>query len=1222
MTVGFRSISVYPQSMPNRRRILVLVPGAALLAGTTLLASVSAPSNNTEEPAAVRYGRDIRPLLSDRCFSCHGTDPETRAADLRLDSFDDATRDLGDGYRAIVPGDPDASLLLERISAVDPHEQMPPPEANKPALSPEEIEAVRAWIAAGAEYEDHWAFEAPRNTRAPDLEDDWCRNDIDRFILQRLDQAGIQPNGPADRSTLVRRAFLDLTGLPPTPEEVAVFEQDQRPDAWERLLDRLMNTEPYLTRYAERMATPWLDLARYADTAGIHMDAGKQMWPYRDWVLKAFRENMPFDQFTIDQLAGDLVEEPTLDQLIASGFHRNHVTSDEGGAIAEEYLLEYAVDRVETTSAVWLGLTVGCARCHDHKFDPITQEDFYGLIAFFNNVDQPGIYSQIPDANRAFEPAIEIPRPESAARLAAIDGEITEIERARATPTAEELQALNSYLDGLRGEEGFVWRRGKVLEARSEGGAAMQVLDDDSVLATGASPSEDHHVVTLRLGEGRFDAILLEAMTHESLAAGGIGRASNGNAILSGITVEAVSSVDPAERRSVELGWAWADHEQPDADYRVVNALRPDDGRVWAPQSHSLPGPRTLLFLADRPFGYPGGTDLVVRTSYESPYAQHVIGRTRIHAARSSDRLRATLPVANSNWYITGPFPIANGPEGYDTTFGPEQVRILDLGARFVVDEDESGGDGWRFAPGVVDGTPVGLAQGLGAEFIARELWSPDARDLPISVGSDDGVQIHLNGELVLEDRTDRGVAPDQNRAVLKLRPGYNLLVYKVVNTGGPAAMYYRADPPESQLPPQAVANLIPDDLVRPAVAAAGEESLRIRVSPRYRTLGERVASLREERTGLLDDVPKTSIMRERAMPRPTYVMNRGLYDDPDETRPVERAVPAVLGSLPADLENPDRLDLARWIVGPDNPLTARVIVNRFWQQLFGRGLVESVEDFGYQSAWPSHPELLDHLSIEFRDGGWDVRALLRRIMNSATYRESARIRPDVSEADPGNELLAHFPRQRLEAEQIRDQALYASGLLIESFGGPSVKPYQPEGLWREVAMLQSNTRNYERGYGDDLHRRSLYTYWKRACPPPSLLAFDAPTREYCNTRRLTTNTPLQALVLWNDPQFVEAARMLAARVLLGLPDADDRTRLDRMFRLATASPVPDAVAPVVLETLEGFRTRYAGDPEAANGLLAVGDIPVPEGVDPSELAAWSMIANAVLSSDSAIVKD
>lgn len=1211
--------------MAIRSGIEMLVAGATLLAGTSLLASVAGPADSVEEAdhsSIVRYGRDIRPLLSDRCFSCHGTDPESRAADLRLDSHLEATRDLGDGYRAIVPGDPEASMLLDRISSGDPHEQMPPPEANKPLLSTEEIEAIRAWIASGAEYEPHWAFQKPEESNPPPTGEDWSRNEIDRYVHQRIVDAGIRPNPEADRSTLARRAFLDLTGLPPSPEEIARFESDDRPDAWERLLDRLMTDEPYRSRYAERMATPWLDLARYADTAGIHMDAGKQMWPYRDWVLRAFRDNMPFDRFTIDQLAGDLVENPTTDQLVASGFHRNHVTSDEGGAIAEEYLLEYAVDRVETTGAVWLGLTVGCARCHDHKFDPITQADFYGLIAFFNNVEQPGIYSQIPDANRAFEPAVEIPRPESKLRIATLDEEIAGIERDRSTPSEEERRALTSYLDDLRGEAGLAWHRPEVVEAISEAGATMDILDDGSILATGENPDDDHHVVTLRLGEGEFDALLMEAIPHESLPAGGIGRAGNGNAILSGITLEAVSSTDPSQRREVSLGWAWADHEQPNSDFRITNVLRPEDGRVWAAQSHEIPGRRTLILLANQPFGYPGGTDLVVRSSYRSPYAQHVIGRTRMQVARSSKALRAVLPIAASNWYITGPFPIKDGAEGYDRDFGPDSITEIDLLAKFGARDDGSGGDTWRYAPGVVDGTSVTLAQGLGAEFIAREIWSPDHRALPISIGSDDGVQVYVNGRLVLEDRTDRGVAPDQNRAVLELRPGLNTLVYKVVNTGAVAGMYFRADPPQTELPSQAVATLLPSDTVRSTIATAGEESLRAKISPRYRELGEEVENLRDERGRLLAGVPKTSVMKERAMPRPTYVMNRGQYDDPDESRPVERAVPVVLGSLPDDVQDANRLDLAEWIVGPDNPLTSRVIVNRFWHQLFGRGLVESVEDFGYQSAWPSHPELLDHLAIEFREGGWDVQDLLGRIMSSATYRQSARIRPEVAAVDPGNELLARFPRQRLEAEQIRDQALYAAGLLVESFGGPSVKPYQPEGLWQEVAMLQSNTRNYEQGDGEDLHRRSIYTYWKRACPPPSLLAFDAPTREYCNVRRIATNTPLQALVLWNDPQFVEAARMLAARVLRGLPDADDATRLDLLFLLATAGPVPEAAAPAVIRTLEAFRTRYAEDPDSADQLLMVGESPVPAGLESPELAAWSMIANAVLSSDSAIVKD
>ena len=1224
---------------PDRTAALglaVILPALALAAtatrpvdGPKASTPVDGPRTDTDQQpvrraSSVRYGRDIRPILSDRCFLCHGTDPATRAADLRLDTFEDATRDLGGGFAAIVPGDAAASLLLERITADDPHDVMPPPEANKPALTDAEIETIRTWIDAGAEYEPHWAFTPPVAPPVPNLADDeWSRNDVDRFVLRSLREVGIDPNPEAAPETLARRAFLDLTGLPPTPAELDAFLADDRDDAFDRLVDRLMTEEPYRTRHAERMATPWLDLARYADTAGIHMDAGKQMWPYRDWVLKAFRDNMPFDRFTIDQLAGDLVENPSLDQLVASGFHRNHVTSDEGGAIAEEYLLEYAVDRVETTGAVWLGLTVGCARCHDHKFDPITQADFYGLISFFNNVEQPGIYTQQPDSNRAFEPAIEIPRPEDQARVEAIDEEITSIEIAKATPTDEERAALDRYLSALRADGDPDWRMPSAIEATSEGGATLQVLDDGSVLATGENPGADHHRIVWRLDDdARIDTFLLEALPHETLPNGGIGRAANGNAILSGISIEAVSVADPTQRVAVPLNWAWADHEQPDGDFRIVNALRGDDGRVWAPQSHVIKGRRTLMFLADEPVGFDGGTDLVVRTSYESPYTQHVLGRTRLRAGRATEAVLAALPVARSNWYITGPFAISGGPEGYDTVFGPETAIGLDFKTRFRTDENGAGGDTWRYAPGVKDATAVNLAQGVGAEFVACEIWSPTDRQVPISIGSDDGVQIHLDGVKVFERRVNRGVAPDQDRTVLPLKKGRNTLVYKVVNTGGAGAMYFRADEADSVLSGPAVASLLPADTIRPEVATAGEESLRIRMSPRYRELAARAESLLTERGEILANVPKTSVMRERAMPRPTYVMKRGRYDDPDESRPVDRVVPAVLGSLPTDIETPDRLDLARWLVGPDNPLTARVVVNRVWSQLFGRGIVESIEDFGYQSAWPTHPELLDHLAVSFRDGGWDQQALLREIMTSATYRQSARMRPEIREMDPGNHLLATFPRQRLEAEQIRDQALYAADLLVESFGGPSVKPYQPDGLWREVAMVQSNTRNYQQGSGDDLHRRSLYTYWKRACPPPSLLAFDAPTREYCNVRRLPTNTPLQALVLWNDPQFVEAARMLAARVLADAEATDDPARIDLLFRLATSHPADESIRPAVAETLDAFRSRYAADPEAARSLLMVGQIEPPAEIDPAELAAWSMIASAVMSSDAAIVKD
>lgn len=1205
--------------MVEVKRIHAIVV-ASILAPTLLLglasddaSSPATPIDTAESGDSLRYGRDIRPILSDRCFLCHGPDAATQMADLRLDSFADATREV-DGLAAIVPGDPEASLLFERITTDDPHDVMPPPKSGKRAITDDEIDLIRRWIEAGAEYEPHWAFEPLLAPAVPaGIEDDWSRNDIDRFISRRLDRAGMTPAPEADRETLARRLFLDVTGLPPTPDELDGFLSDRSPDAYERLVDRVLTEEPYRTRLAERMATPWLDLARYADTSGIHMDAGRQIWPYRDWVLEAFRSNMPFDRFTVDQLAGDLLPDPTIEQLIASGFHRNHVTSDEGGAIADEYLLEYAVDRVETTGAVWLGLTVGCARCHDHKFDPISQQDFYNLIAFFNNVEQPGIYTQVPDSNRAFEPALEIPREEDAERIATIAAKIATLESERSTPTPEEQAAVDDYLAGLGSGGGFGWTPAAPVRADSRDGATMELLDDGSVLATGTNPADDEVTVSYLLDGGRHDAILVEALPHESLPGNGTGRAPNGNSILSGITVEAVSTADPTRRVDVPLTWAWADHEQPDGDFRITNALRPDDGRVWAAQSHGIPGPRTFVFLAAEPFGFEGGTELVVRYGFDSRYDKHAIGRTRLQVGSADASIRTSLPVASTDWYIVGPYPTTTGEEAYNTAYGPEGSGPLAFGTKY---RDLA----WRHAPGVVDGRNVTLAQGIGAEYVGREIYSPTARNLSVSLGSDDGIQVFRNGEKIFDRRVNRGVAPDQDRIQVPLIAGLNTLVLKIVNTGGAGGMYFRVDPPESELPSTAVALLLPASSVRPPALASANESIRVRRSPRYRRLNEEIGALNAERTKLVEDVPKTMIMQERKTPRDTYVMMRGLYDQPDRDRPASRAIPSVLGSLPTDVENPDRLDFARWIVSDDNPLTARVEANRVWAMFFGRGLVESVEDFGYQGAWPSHPELLDHLAATFRDGDWDRLALIRRILTSATYRQSARRNPRSLEIDFDNVLLSSFPRQRLSAEQIRDQALFASGLLVERFGGPSVKPYQPEGLWREVAMLQSNTRNYEQGYGDDLYRRSVYTYWKRASPPPSMLALDAPTREYCSTRRLTTNTPLQALVLWNDPQFVEAAKLLAATVIER--EATDEARFDLLFRITTASPPSDSIRATLRDTIARYRNRYQKAPEDAAALIAVGETMPPDDLDPAELAAWTMLANAVLCSDAAIVKD
>ncbi len=1166
-----------------------------------------------EEQGPVRYGRDIRPILSDRCFLCHGPDRAKQQAGLRLDIRDEATAPRRNGA-AIVPGNAEASDLWRRINDHDPDRVMPTPESGKRPLSDGEKNLIRRWIDEGAAYESHWAFTPPVESAVPAVRDaDWPRNDIDRFVLSRLEKARATPSAEAEPADLVRRLFLDLTGLPPTPEEIDAFLADTRADRYERLVDRLLTEEPYRTRYAERMSVPWLDIARYADTCGIHMDAGRQMWLWRDWVIEAFRQNKPYDAFIVEQLAGDLMPDATIEQIIASGFNRNHVTTDEGGAINEEYLLEYAVDRVNTTGAAFLGLSVGCARCHDHKFDPVTMEDFYSLIAFFNSNEEPGLYSQQPDPNRAFEPFIEVPRKDQEERLSLLAEAERVAREQQATAGEGEKAELEAFVAGVRA--GFGEVTAEVASAESAGGATMTVQADGSVLAGGKNPDNDEHTIVLRTAAKGMRVLMLEAMGDPSLVAGRVGRAPNGNAVLDHIAVEAVSIADPSRRETVDLVWAWADYEQENGDYRAVNALTKDEGRQWAVRSHEVGGMRTALFAAARDFGFDGGTELRITLNYKSPYAQHVFGRVRLTPMTASSDALAKLPHAVSGWYIAGPFSGEPGA-AYGIEYGPELEQRFARGKKFKKGDQE---DGWRYAPGVVDGQVARLAASVGAEFVARQIYAPTARKLELSMGSDDGLVMYLNGTKVHENRAQRGAAPDQDRVSVDLVPGENFLVCKVVNTGGAAGFYARALERDDEFAPAMLALVAGDARVRPEAVEAGRNAWRIRFSPTFVAAQKEIDRVAAERADLLKSTPKTMVMREMDSPRDTFVHMRGAYDHPDANRRVERAVPVALGALPPDAPR-NRLGLAQWLVSRENPITARVTVNRIWEVLFGNGIVRTSDDFGFQGEWPTHPDLLDTLAVRFQENGWDMGALVRDIVTSATYRQSSRVRPEVAEADPGNRLLAYYPRQRLSAEQIRDQALYVAGLLVEKPGGPSVKPYQPEGLWQEVAMLQSNTRTYQQGMGDDLWRRSMYTYWKRAVPPPTMLTLDAPTREFCTTKRLVTNTPLQALVLWNDPQFVEAARMAAERTIRSADD--DRTRIVGLFRRATGTEPSPALEQRMLETLAANRARYRENPEDAERFLDVGEAASSAEIEAGELAAWTLLANAVLSSDATIVKD
>lgn len=1199
--------------------------GAALLAaftcsnfasGNSLRAqapteSVTASATPVALPAApIRYGRDIRPILSDRCFRCHGPDQGERAAKLRLDLRAAAIADR-DGEAAIVPGDAGSSLLVQRIRSHDPDQRMPPPSSKKAPLTQAEIGLIEQWIEAGASYEEHWAFVVP--TSAP-LPAGASIHPVDRFLAHAQQQAGLATAPPADRATLARRVFLVLTGLPPTPSELDAWLADTREDAYERLVDRLMQDEPYATRHAEHLASIWLDAGRYADTSGIHMDAGRQAYLWRDWLIDAIRDDKPFDQFVVEQLAGDLLPDATPEQIVATGFLRNHVTTDEGGAINEEYLVEYAAERTATVGSVFLGLTVGCARCHDHKYDPIRQRDYYRLFSFFNNNEEPGLYRQSKNAFRALEPNLSVPTELQEQRRAELGLAIETASSVLDDLDPNEQRGYRDFLSEATGTLGLHWTRPRVVSAKSDGGATLTVLDDGSVLGSGKSPGDDRQTYLLQTGATEQRWLCLEALPDDRLPKGLLSRASHGNAVLQHIQFEIRPSEGDGEGPGVwqplQVRYALADVEQQNGDFGIGNALV-DDGIGWAVAGHNVPGPRAAWFLTDEPFGFEGGTELRVTLAYDSRYTQHVLGRVRFATSRGTSAGLDTMPVATTGYYTCGPFPQKQKQAVYETDSGPEAARGIDRSKKF-------GKRKWQYRDKLKRGATNLVESGRAATYVAQRLWSPNARAVTVAIGSDDGFVLYLDGERVGGRRVDRGVALDQDRVELKLSKGPHLLVLKVCNTAGAGGFAIQHLPGEHELHDDLFLAMVPDvlgDRVR------GEKLLhayRSNRSPVYRKRSGALASLQKELKGLDKSVPQAMVMQERNMMRATYVLARGEYDQPDKDQAVQRELPQMFGKLADDLPR-NRLGLARWLVSSQNPLLRRVSVNRLWEFVFGAGIVRTSEDFGLQGEWPSHPELLDWLACEFEGNGHSVRKMLRLMVTSAAFQQRSRV-SETRERDPDNRLLSWFPRRRLTAEAIRDQALYVAGLLVERSGGPSVKPYQPEGLWREVAMVQSNTRIFRQDQGDALWRRSLYTYWKRACPPPNLSTFDAPTREFCTIRRSVTNTPLQALVLWNDEQFVEAARLLATRTALKHRDA--KQRLTAMYRRTTGRELRGKQAELALFTLRELQKRYQQEPKAADQLLTVGKTMRDQTIAPAELAALTMLASAFLDLDATIYVD
>ncbi len=1030
-----------------------------------LLAALFAP---LEAAQPIDFNRQVRPILSENCFKCHGFDEKAREARLRLDERESATQPAKSGESPIVPGHPERSELIFRVT--DEFEPMPPAKTGK-KLSSVEIATLRQWIAEGAAYQPHWSLVAPQAAALPPVrQSDWPRNEIDRFVLARLERENFSPAPEANPATLLRRVSLDLTGLPPTIAALDALLGDPAPQAYERAVDRLLASPAY----GERLATDWLDAARYADSNGFFRDNTRQIWPWRDWVIGAYNRNLPFDQFTLEQLAGDLLPDATDAQRIATGFNRNHMVTGETGVIDEEYRVEYAADRLETTATVWLGLTVGCARCHDHKFDPISQRDYYRLFAFFNSGVEKGLIG--PDDP---PPVMDVATAEQRTeleRLSADRGKAVAAFAKIAEPLATPLAAWEK----TAGAELKISRERLVAHVDFE---AETTPAADSALPRAAEKGAVYYETGLVGKAAVFDGMQhLELPSHVPLAAEqpwtvGVWVKPTANLVC------VVSKIEPAgDRRGFELIWA-----------------------------------KGLLQI-----------NLVDR------------------------------------WVVSAIEVVSRGP-----------IKRADWNHLIV------SYDGSRTAAGLsvfADGLPLPL------NVVRDSLRGSITNAEPVRIGRRDS-GLGFNGQLDELRMLSRAVQADEARTWFWSERLHGILAL------GPE----KRDAKQKKL------------LLDCYIERHGE--------PGTREAHRQAAHAREAEESFRATLPKTLVMQETATPPPTHVLKRGQYDAPGEL--VEAGVPAVLPPLPADAPR-NRLGLARWLTSPSHPLTARVAVNRLWLQCFGEGLVPTLNDFGAQGETPLHPELLDWLAVRFVQDGWDVKKTLRRIVTSATYRQSSIGTATPGQRDLENRLFARGPRFRLSAEMIRDQALAASGLLVEKIGGPPVKPYQPPGLWEAVSY--NGELSYQVDRGEGLWRRTLYSHWKRTSPPPGVQLLDGPTRETCVVRRPRTNTPLQALLLLNDETYVESARALAA-LTLARDAASDEERMRDLFRCAT-SRWPDAKESATLLGLHARQhARFAADPAGARRLLEVGFSPRGRELDTVALGSWTVVAQAILNLDEVITR-
>ena len=1028
----------------------------------------------------ISFNVQVQPILSSNCYLCHGPDSGSRKAGLRLDRGTFAFQARDNGKAVLIPGHPEQSEVYRRISSTDPTEMMPPPKSHH-ELKPEEIAIIKAWIKQGAAYQEHWSYIKPVRASVPWpswSHWSWPANPIDNFVLAKLEQNKLEPQPESDRRSLIRRVTLDLTGLPPTPAEVDAFVQDTAANAYEKVVDRLLASPAY----GENEARYWLDAARYGDTHGIHIDNYRSMWPYRDWVINAFNKNMKFDQFTIEQLAGDLLPNATLEQKIASGFNRCSPSTGEGGSINDEVLAMYAKERVDTTSEVFLGETMGCAACHDHKFDPISQKDCYSMAAFFRNTTQPALDGNRGDA----PPSVLVPAPADRPRWDALPGEIATVQKpldAKITQVKTMLPKLAKDLD---------WT------------VTLKPVNADKLEFS--LPLREGAGKQITTGDGKVAQLSVVPKWGEGPA----GKAPVFDGKIVGTPFADVGNFDTTDGFSASF-WTKAGAK---AGGVFLAHLDPNDNqRGWEIQ----------------------------------------LDQNRISVALNSGPQKTVKATTDKNltqdmWQ--------NVCVTYDGSGKAEGIRIYFDGDRqsFKADIPVVDGSILSKVPLIVAGRPAGAA--------------------PLKNAALQDVRVY-----------SRVLAPEE--------------ILQLTNDERALALQASGDPgkwtPSQQNAYVAI-------------------YLRRKDEDFGKLLGKK-SQLTAEQDDIRKRSPVSLVMEEKPDAPFAYVLKRGQYDQLGEK--VFPDVPKVFPPLPADQPR-NRLGLAKWLVGPDHPLLARVTINRFWQQCFGVGIVKTSEDFGIMGERPVNQPLLDWLAVEFRESGWDVKHMMKMMVMSSAYRQSSAETPQLVEADPENRLVSRGPRYRLDAEVIRDQALATSDLLVEKIGGPSVKPYQPPGIWESVAMPESNTKSYTQDSGDALYRRSLYTFWKRSAPPPTLETFNAPSRETCTVRRERTDTPLQALAIMNDPQYIEAARHLAANAI-HVGGSNESARLDYLSNLLLGRSLQGNEKQVLELSLNKFLATYEKNPDQATALLKIGDSPQPTIAPAPEQAAWTMVASQFLNLDETI---